>query len=153
VTVIKVIPFIVGHGLAESGVMAEANVSEMVGNHEAVVDQLVLLALLSTKNEFAHVKSIQREIDQGFELGATDSESVFTLTSFETFESNYQNWRSAVDLEGLVGDDVVLAIAAIPFVVFVESLSNSEFLEAVNEINISLALFKVIDLLPSISRR
>lgn len=61
--VIEVIPLIVGHRLAESGVMAEAYVSEMVGNGEAVVDQLVLLALLSAKNEFAHVKSVQREID------------------------------------------------------------------------------------------
>jgi len=54
-TVIKVIPFIIGHRLAISGVMAETNVSEVVGNGEAVVDQLVLLALLSAKNEFTHV--------------------------------------------------------------------------------------------------
>lgn len=48
---------------------------------------------------------------------------------------------------------MVLALAAVPFVVFVEGLSDSEFLEAVNESNISLGLFKIINLLPSISRR
>lgn len=65
-TVIEVVPLVVGHALSEGGVMAESYISEMVGHGEAVVDQLVLLALLSTKDEVAHVKAIQGEIDMGF---------------------------------------------------------------------------------------
>jgi len=48
---------------------------------------------------------------------------------------------------------VILALAAVPFVVFIQSFSDSEFLKAVNEINISFRCFKFVNLLPCISRR
>jgi len=66
VAVIEVVPLVVGHALSEGGVMAESHISEMVGHGEAVVDQLVLLALLSTEDVVTHVKAVQGEIDKGF---------------------------------------------------------------------------------------
>jgi hypothetical protein len=87
-TVVVVVPFVIGYGLTVGGVMAEAHVTEMVGNSEAVVDQLVLLALLSTEDEFAQIKAFEREIDKSVQLGSTDSEAILALAGLETFESN-----------------------------------------------------------------
>lgn len=88
-TVVVVIPFVIGHRLTVGSVMAEPHVTEMVGNSEAVVDQLVLLPLLSTENEIAQIKAFEREVDKSVQLGSTDSEAILTLASLETFESNH----------------------------------------------------------------
>jgi len=86
--VIVVVPLIVSHGLAIGGVMAEAYVAEVVGYSKAVVDQLVLLALITAEDEFAQVEAFQREVDHSVKLGSTDAEAILTLPSLETFESN-----------------------------------------------------------------
>lgn len=86
--VIVVVPFVVGHGLAIGGVMAEAYVTEVVGHSKAVIDQLVLLALITTKDELTQIEAFQREVDQSVELGSTDAEAILTLSSLETFESD-----------------------------------------------------------------
>lgn len=117
--VVEVVPLVIGHRLAESSVMAEPYVTEMVGDGEAVVDQLVLLTLLSAQNEIAHVEAVQREVDLGLEFGSTDTEAIFTLSSLESLKSDNQNWRSAVNLKSLVGGNVVFALTAVPFVVFI----------------------------------
>jgi hypothetical protein len=151
-TVIEVVPFIVSHRLAESSVMSEPNVTKMVGDGKAVVDQFVLLTLLSTKDEVTHIKTIQREVDLGLKLGSTYSETIFTLSSLKSFESDNQNWRSAVNLKSLVSGDMVLTVAAVPLIVFVQCLSHSEFLEAVNKTDVSFRCLKFVYLGPSVSR-
>lgn len=151
-TVIEVVPFIVSHRLAESSVMSEPNVTKMVGDGKAVVDQFVLLTLLSTKDEVTHIKTIQREVDLGLKLGSTYSETIFTLSSLKSFESDNQNWRSAVNLKSLVSGDMVLTRAAVPLVVFVQCLSHSEFLEAVNKTDVSFRCLKFVYLGPSVRR-
>lgn len=88
-TVVVVIPFVIGHRFTVGGIMTESHVTEMVGNSEAVVDQFVLLTLISTENEIAQIKAFEREVDMSVQLGSTDSEAILTLASLETFESNY----------------------------------------------------------------
>ena len=57
IAVVELVPFVVGDGFGEGGVVAATHATKVVGHSKAVIDQLTLLPLLRTQDILTHVET------------------------------------------------------------------------------------------------
>lgn len=149
--VIVLVPLFVEGVLGECGIVAEAHVSEVIGDGIAVVDQA--LSFRSASHDvFAHVEALQGEVNLVVNLLAAASARehghvarASLLFLLESFEANNHDGRNFKELDFLGGLDVGLALVAVPHVVFIKDLWLFEFFEAIVDVHIhSLVLGSLI---------
>lgn len=144
--VIKFVPLIVSGTARKRSIMSEAHITVMVGHGIAIIDESVLISVgafstVLALDQVGQIETLKREVDMRVNFLAVATSTVHTeetrLTTglLEALQVHDENGRRLKDLHLLGSAYMILALVAVPFVVFVEHLGLAELLEAVHEID------------------
>lgn len=141
--VIEAVPLLVKRVLAERRVVSPPDTAIVVGYRKQIVDQLMLLLLL-TEHEGCHVQSFQRKLNQRVELLASEAHAVVLgFGRFESLETDDHDARQLIDFQCFGSLHMLLAHFAVPHVVLVQSLQLFELLQAVGQQHLPVSLVHV----------
>jgi len=93
----------------------------------------------------AHVETLEGEIDKRVNF-LTATESVPAARRFESLQTDDQDAWHAVDFHCLGRLDELLALVAVPLVLFVENLRLLELSQALAQLNIGGGVCRVFDI-------